>query len=100
MIPKKRKTLQKPFLETGKAMQKLTITFMAVSAITLSCYGPAHADSQYPSREEWLEVYLTSKIRENTDAWEQRTAIRTVIDSSRRQIIITLTSANGQSEYT
>jgi len=72
---------------------------MVVSAIVLSCYGPAHADTPHPSREEWLEVYLTSKIRENTDAWEQRTAIRTVVDSNTRQIIITLTSANGQGEY-
>jgi len=51
----------------------------------------------HPTQEEWLEVYITHGITEVTDLWEQRIAIRTGIFKQDKEIVITLSSANGQS---
>ena len=52
----------------------------------------------HPTREEWLEVYLTHKIKEFTDLYAQRIVVRVAIVSKAKEIVITLASANGQEE--
>ena len=54
--------------------------------------------NEHPTREEWLEVYTTHKIKQWTDLWKQRVAVRVAIIPKVQEIVITLTSANGQEE--
>ncbi len=54
--------------------------------------------NEHPTREEWLEVYMTHKIKQFTDLYAQRIAVPVVIVSEAKEIVITLTSANEQEE--
>jgi len=54
----------------------------------------------HPTREEWLEVYITHRIKQWTDPWEQRTAVTVWIRPEEQTIAITMTSANGQEKLT
>jgi len=53
-------------------------------------------EHEHPTKEEWLEVYMTHEIRELLDLWQQRVAACTFISSKEQVIAITLASANGQ----
>ena len=54
--------------------------------------------NEHPTKEEWLEVYITHKIKQFTDLYAQRIAVRVAIVSKAKKTIITLTSANEQEE--
>jgi len=54
--------------------------------------------NEHPTKEEWLEVYITHKIKQFTDLYAQRIAVRVAIVSKAKEIVITLTSANEQEE--
>jgi len=54
--------------------------------------------NEHPTKEEWLEVYITHKIKQCTDLYAQRIAVRVAIVSKAKVIVITLTSANEQKE--
>ena len=53
---------------------------------------------EHPTKEEWLEVYITHKIKQFTDLYVDRIAIRVAIIPRNQEIVITLTLANGQEE--
>lgn len=52
----------------------------------------------HPTREEWLEVYVTHKIRQFTDLYANRIAVRVAIIPKNEEIVITLTLANEQED--
>jgi len=54
--------------------------------------------NKHPTREEWLEVYTTHKIRQFSDLYAQRIAVIVAIFTKEQEIVITLTSANEQEE--
>lgn len=54
--------------------------------------------NEHPTKEEWLEVYITHKIKQFTDLYAQRIAVQVAIVSKAKEIVITLTSANEQEE--
>ena len=54
--------------------------------------------NEHPTKDEWLEVYITHKIKQFTDLYAQRIAVRVAIVSKTKEIVITFTSANGQEE--
>ena len=54
--------------------------------------------NEHPTKEEWLEVYITHKIKQFTDLYAQRIAVRVAIVSKAKETVITLTSANEQEE--
>jgi hypothetical protein len=54
--------------------------------------------NEHPTKEEWLEVYITHNIKQFTDLYAQRIAVRVAIVSKAKEIVITLTSANEQEE--
>ncbi|MHA2408190.1 MAG: hypothetical protein ACXACA_07455 [Candidatus Ranarchaeia archaeon] len=54
--------------------------------------------NEHPTKEEWLEVYVTHKIKQFTDLYAQRIAVRVAIVSKAKETVITLTSANEQEE--
>ena len=53
---------------------------------------------RHPTKEEWLEVYLTHRIRQTTDVCQQRIAVIIRISTKEQEIVVGLTSANGQQE--
>ena len=53
---------------------------------------------EHPTKEEWLEVYITHKIKQFTDLYADRMAIRVAIILKNQEIVITLTLANEQEE--
>lgn len=73
--------------------------FMVV-ALSLFIYGCTNNPSvdEHPTKKEWLEVYITHKIKQFTDLYAQRIAVQVAIVSKAKEIVITLTSANGQEE--
>ena len=52
----------------------------------------------HPTKEEWLEVYITHKIKQLTDLYAARIAVRAAIIPKYQEIVITLTLANEQEE--
>jgi len=54
--------------------------------------------NEHPTKEEWLEVYITHKIKQSTDLWQQRISVDVLIRPKEKVISITLASANGQDE--
>ena len=56
--------------------------------------------NEHPTKEEWLEVFITHRIKAGTDVWPQRIAVWVAIVPEHQVIAITLTSANGQEEIT
>jgi hypothetical protein len=56
--------------------------------------------NEHPTKEEWLEVFITHRIKAGTDVWRQRIAVWVAIVPEHQVIAITLTSANGQEEIT
>ncbi len=56
------------------------------------------AVDEHPTKEEWLEVYITYKIKQFTDLYAARIAIRVAIVPENQEIVITLTLANEQEE--
>jgi hypothetical protein len=54
--------------------------------------------SKHPTKEEWLEVYITHKVKQFTDLHVHRVAVIVVVISEVKEMVITLTSANGQDE--
>ena len=53
---------------------------------------------EHPTKEEWLEVYITHKIKQFSDLYGDRIAMRVAIISKNQEIVITLTLANEQDE--
>lgn len=53
---------------------------------------------EHPTKEEWLEVFITHKIKQLTDLYADRIAIRVAIIPKNQEIVITLTLANEQEE--
>jgi hypothetical protein len=51
---------------------------------------------EHPTKEEWLEVYITHKIKQFSDLYAARIAIRVAIFPKNQEIVITLTLANQQ----
>jgi hypothetical protein len=52
--------------------------------------------NEHPTKEEWLEVYITHKTKQFSDLYAQRIAVLVMI--SPKEIVITLTAANEQEE--
>ena len=50
----------------------------------------------HPTKEEWLEVYITHKIKQFSDLYADRIAIRVAIIPKNQEIVVTLTLANEQ----
>ena len=73
--------------------------FMVV-ALSLFIYGCTNNPStnKHPTKEEWLEVYLTHEIKQSIEMYRRRAAVVISIRTKEREIIITLTSASGQVE--
>ena len=55
-------------------------------------------NNEHPTKEEWLEIAITHRIEDWTDPWQQRIAIGVTIFPEDKEIVVTLTSANGQEE--
>ena len=53
---------------------------------------------EHPTKEEWLEVYITHKIKQFTELYADRIAVRVAIIPKHQEIVITLTLANEQEE--
>lgn len=53
---------------------------------------------EHPTKEEWLEVYITHKIKQFSDYYAERIVVRVAISPKHQEIVITLTLANGQEE--
>jgi len=53
---------------------------------------------EHPTKEEWLEVYITHKIKQFTDLYADRIGVRVAIIPKKQEIIITLILANEQEE--
>ena len=52
----------------------------------------------HPTKEEWLEVYITHKIKQFSDLYAERIGERVAIIPKKQEIIITLFLANEQEE--
>lgn len=79
------------------------IIFLFVFAIVIGLIGfflvnNKISNNEHPTKEEWLEIYVTHRIEDETDAWKQRIAVRVGIFSVDKEIVVTLTSVNGQGE--
>ena len=53
-------------------------------------------NGRHPTQEEWLEIYLTHKIEDLTDAWSIRISTNVFISSKTQDVVVTMTSANGE----
>lgn len=58
----------------------------------------------HPTKEEWLEVYLTHKIKQVTDVWKSRLGVMVFIAHKYDgkvvdEIVVTLSVANGEQPY-
>ncbi len=53
---------------------------------------------EHPTKDEWLEVYITHKIKQFTDLYADRIGVRVAIIPPKKEIVITLTLANEQEE--
>lgn len=51
-----------------------------------------------PTRAEWLQSKLYSRITQITDAWQRRVGVSVVAFQKEQQVVIIITSANGQTE--
>jgi len=71
--------------------------FILMGIALFVCFSCSKKD-KHPTREEWLEVYLTQKIKNTTELWKQRVAVIVVIDPKEKTIVTSLTSSNGQDE--
>lgn len=52
----------------------------------------------HPTKEEWLEVWITHEIKDVTDLWRQRIAVLVLISQEEQVIVVGLSSATGQEE--
>jgi translation initiation factor 2B subunit (eIF-2B alpha/beta/delta family) len=73
-------------------------TFIILGLILLICGSCTNVANKHPTKEEWLEVYLTHKIKQQIDSWQQRVAVIVAISPKDQEIVVTLTSSNGQEE--
>ena len=53
---------------------------------------------EHPTKEEWIEVYITHKIKQFTDLYADRIGVRVAIIPKKQEIVITLILANEQEE--
>ena len=77
-------------------MNKVFIV-VALSLFLYGCTKNPSAD-EHPTKEEWLDVYLTHKIKQNLDVWEERIAVQVEIISELKVVNICLVCAVGQDE--
>lgn len=77
-------------------MKKIFLV-VALSVFIYGCTKNPSAD-EHPTKEEWLEVYLTHKIKQELDVWEERIAVQVKIISELKVVQITLVCAIGQGE--
>lgn len=76
----------------------LFILTIAIGLVGFFFLNSKIVSNEHPTKEEWLEIYITHRIEDWTDAWQQRIAIRVAIIPADKEIVVTLTSANGQEE--
>ena len=50
----------------------------------------------HPTKEEWLEIYLTHKIEDVTDLWRLRTTTKVGIYNEDKEIVVIITTSNGE----
>ncbi|MBI5699432.1 hypothetical protein HZC35_03870 [Candidatus Saganbacteria bacterium] len=74
-----------------KTLFHLVIAVLLFSSLT----GLAQAAVTHPTREEWLEVWLTHKIQKMVDPMEPRVTFLVNVLSSTKEIIITYMPAQG-----
>ena len=83
----------------NKKLDRIVIIGM-VSALFFCFVTPLMSgdlDKPYnPSRKEWLELSLFKLIKDKTDLWEQRIGFIVWIIENDGEIMLTLSSANGQ----
>lgn len=75
-------------------MKKAFLVFAALFSLSLS--GCTASTNSHPTESEWLEVYLSHEIRETTDLWSTRVSIATLIYPQDKEIIVSITEANGE----
>ncbi len=68
------------------------------SAEKIKALNNKNSTNEHPTKEEWLEVYLTHEIKQSIEMYRRRVAVVISIRTKEREIIITLTSASGQVE--
>ncbi|MFA4905267.1 MAG: hypothetical protein WC645_02060 [Candidatus Margulisiibacteriota bacterium] len=73
-----------------------TLCHLIISLILFSCLpNVAPAAVAHPTREEWLEVWLTHKIKKMVDPMEPRVTFLVNVLPSTKEIIITYMPAQG-----
>jgi len=83
-------------MKMGVIICGILLCISGLYAITSSSESEEGQIKEHPTKKEWLEVYMTHKIKQWTDLWEHRIAMTAGIYSEEREIVITLASANGQ----
>lgn len=79
-------------------MKKSLLIIFVFSACLIIPLIAKDTSVEHPTKEEWLEVYITHKIKQFTDLYADRIAIRVAIIPKHKEIVVTLTLANGQEE--
>jgi predicted metal-binding protein len=81
----------------GYEMKKI---FIIAGLSLFICGSCTNVANEHPTKEEWLEVYLTHEIKQMVDSWQQRVAVIVAISPNDHEIVVSLTSSNGQEEIT
>ena len=53
-----------------------------------------------PTRSEWLQSTLYRQVTQVTDSWRRRVGVSVIVIQKDQQLVVTITSANGQAEPT
>ena len=81
-----------------KTLLLMLLSFILFSGCCKHTDEAVESDIEHPTKEEWLEVYITHRIKQWADPWQRRIAVTVWIVPQEQEIAITLTSANGQEE--
>lgn len=72
------------------------VSILLVLALTTPCLSSDLSKSYTPTRKEWLEIQIHNRVKHLTDIWKSRIAFAYAVYPEDNQIIVTITSPNGQ----